>query len=316
MVAVKGNQTGHNPVGQDGEKIALQQPSIGDRHSVGTSRPVPCRSLVLQRSPIWSGFSLFVAAVLTVPSARSVVYSTQWTEGAGGNEIGAPAELCEGPQQITVSSHIEPNISSMFACEGGEFNVSWSGVIQVSSTITIGRWTTVRIFGESPKHSSSSVSSTMALASTSARNISEISLSGSSGSYSGSNDYGLNVPQVLTSAVVRANISDSFGPIFSVLDGELHLESVIRGGSATTHSATNAIAMGGGFYANSSTVSISGCVFEENFAELHGGRIHANWSTLIVKDSVFRGNHAGFQSFAGDEDVDGDGGGIGVSALL
>ena len=316
MAAVQGNRTGHTPVGQDDGKTAPQQLSMGDRRSVGPSRPVPCRVSTLRRSPIWSGFLLFVAAILTAPSARSVFDNTQWAEGSGGLGIGVLAEPCEGPQNITVSK-IEPNISSLFACEGGEFNVSWSGVIQVSSTITIGRWTTVRIFGESPKHSSSSVSSSMTLASTSASNTDGISLNGSSGRDSSSSGYGLNVPQELTSAVVRANMSDPFGPIFSVLDGELHLESVaIRGGNATTYSTSKAITKGGGVYAYNSNVSIFGCIFEENFAESHGGGIQTNWSTLIVTDSVFRGNHAGFQSIVDEKDADGDGGGLGVSALL
>ena len=293
MVTAKANRTGHSPARQDDREIALQQLSISDRRSVGSSRPVPCRFLTLQRSPIWAGFLLFVAGILTAPSARSVFYSPEWAEGARGPVIGVLAETCENlTQEFTVSSQIEYNISSLFECEGGEFNVSWSGVINVSSTITIGRGTTVRIFGESPEHSSSSVNSS----------------------------YGLNVPQELTSAVARASTSGPFGPIFFVQEGELHLENVvIKGGNATT---STTIDEGGGVHAYNSVVSISGCIFEENFAELKGGGIFTDESTLILKDSVFRDNHAGFQSVAGDGDiegdgeVDGEGGGIWVSALV
>ena len=163
MVTAEANRTGHISARRDDGEIALQQPSTGNQHSIGSSRPVPCRFLTLQRSPIWSGFLLFVAGILTAPSARSVFYSLQ-TEGARGPGIGVLAETCGSlTQPIAVSSQNMSNISNLFACEGGEFNVSWSGVINVSSTIEIGRGTTVRIFGESPEHSSSSVNSSSGL---------------------------------------------------------------------------------------------------------------------------------------------------------
>ena len=226
MVTAKANRTGHSTARHDDGEIALQQLLMGDRRSVGSSRPIPCRFLTLQRSPTWSGFLFSVAGILTAPSARSVFYSPQWAKGARAPGIGVLAETCGNfTPEFTVRSQIESKISSMFECEGGEFDVSLSGVIDVSSTITIGRNTAVRIFGESPEHSSSSVNSS----------------------------YGLNVPQELTSAVARASTSDPFGPIFFVQEGELHLERVIvRGGNATTDTT---IDKGGGVHANSSIVS-------------------------------------------------------------
>ena len=122
----------------------------------------------------------------------------------------------------------------------------------------------------------------------------------------------LNLPQGLTPEAVGIFATVPFGPIFLVGVGELHLESIgIREGNAT-NSTANAIVSGGGVNAINSNVSVSDCVFEDNFAEFLGGGIHGNLSTLTVKDSVFHGNHAGFRSYAGDENVDGAGGGIAV----
>ncbi|CAM9791978.1 unnamed protein product, partial [Ascophyllum nodosum] len=92
--------------------------------------------------------------------------------------------------------------------------------------------------------------------------------------------------------------------------GELHLEGVAVLGGNSSNSTANTIVQGGSIHAVSSNVSISGCRFENNFAECHGGGIFANCSVLTVKDSVFRGNKAGFQSFAGNDNVEGAGGGI------
>ncbi|CAN0448965.1 unnamed protein product, partial [Ectocarpus sp. 8 AP-2014] len=69
---------------------------------------------------------------------------------------------------------------------------------------------------------------------------------------------------------------------------------------------------GGGVHAVQSNVTITGCLFENNFASVRGGGVLANLSMLTVINSTFRENAAGLVSFAGqDEDeVEGAGGGI------
>ena len=286
--------------------------------SAGSSRPIPARSLRLQRNPVGSVLVLLAATILAVPSARPWVGEKMgWGIGAQAQQTQPCAAVSNSSnsgelQQLTVSNDTA-NLSTMFACEGGEFNVSWSGVVEVYSTIKIGNGTTVRIFGET-------TTSSGANSSISGGNSSSYSSYSSSSSSSGvdlefelerlSSD--LNLPQGLTSAAVGVFSTLPFGPIFLVDGGELHLESMsVRGGNAT-NSTANAIVLGGGVSAINSNVSVTGCVFEDNFAEFLGGGIHANLSTLTVKDSVFHGNAAGFQSYAGDEDVDGAGGGIAV----
>ena len=210
---------------------------------------------------------------------------------------------------LSVTNGTEFNLSTLFACEGGEFNVSWSGVVQVSSTINIGRGTTVRIFGEKIASSASTITSPVSssnnLTSTLQLELEMLS-------------EGLNVPH-LTSAAEGVHGGDPFGPVFFVDGGELHLEDVaVRNGNATTNSNVNTIVLGGGVYAFDSNISVLSCVFEDNFAELNGGGIHTNRSNVMVRDSVFRGNKAGFQPSVDDDadNIDGAGGGIGVRACF
>ena len=129
-------------------------------------------------------------------------------------------------QQLTVSNDTE-NLSTVFACEGGEFNVSWSGVVEVCSRIKIGSGTTVRIFGET-------TTSSGANSSISGGNSSSYSSYYSSSSSSGvdlefelerlASD--LNLPQDITSEAVGVFSTVSFGPIVLVDGGELHLETI------------------------------------------------------------------------------------------
>ena len=286
---------------------------------------------------------LLTAAIFSTSSAKLIFYGLFWARYKAEWRIGVHAELCptvlnaslagftadRGFGQVTISNDTAFDLSTIFACEGGEFNVSWLGIVQVSSTIKIGNGTSVRIYGENAATSAAATASTthsgtsLATISSSAnRSRSIIAANNSSSSnYNTVNlefeldrrSSDLNLPQELTSAAVRLNGSASFGPIFFVDGGELHLERVaIRGGNSTNSTANNVIGVGGGVYAISSNVSVSSCVFEDNFAEYLGGGIHANFTMLTVKDSVFRKNRAGFQSFPDDDTVDGNGGGIAV----
>ena len=284
---------------------------------------------------------LLTAAIFSTSSAQLIFYGLFWARHKAEWRIGVHAELCptvlnaslagitadRGFWQVAISNDTAFDLSTIFACEGGEFNVSWFGVVQVSSTIKIGNGTSVRIYGENAATSAAVTASTtgsgtsLASASSSAsRSRSIIGANNSSSSTANlefeldrrSSD--LNLPQELTSAAVRLYGSASFGPFFFVDGGKLHLERVaIRGGNSTSSTANNVVGVGGGVYAISSNVSVSSCVFEDNFAEYLGGGIHASFSTLTVEDSVFRENRAGHQSFPDDDVVAGNGGGIAVS---
>ncbi|CAN0539517.1 unnamed protein product, partial [Laminaria digitata] len=59
-------------------------------------------------------------------------------------------------------------------------------------------------------------------------------------------------------------------------------------------------------------VNVTRCEFRDNFAVHWGGGIYAEESTLVVIDSLFEGCRAGFQSFPGEEEAEGAGGGIAV----
>ena len=303
------------------QEVILNQPSSSARRSVGSCRTIISPLLRRQRKPAGSGFLLLVATFLTAPSTTSVFCILTWIVRAGWLGFGVQAEPCAtvpngslagdvdatGLYQITVTNDTVYDLSTLFACEDGEFNVSWFGVVRVGSTITIGRGTTVRIFGEIDTNSVLATSSSTSASDNFSSDF-ELELETLSGD--------LNLPQELTSTAVEVSDGVSFGPIFLVDNGELYLEGLtIRGGNATNSTAGTIIA-GGGIYANFSQISVSSCVFEDNFAEYLGGGIHTNRSTLTVKDSVFRRNKAGFQSFAGDEDVDGAGGGIGVRIIF
>ena len=303
--------------------------------------------------PTGSRFLLVFAAAFVASGTRTFFSSLAWKGSKGAAGIGVMAEPCAAVsstslddgvaalefQEITISNDTAFDISTVFACEGGAFNVFWSGIVHVSSTIRIGNGTTVRIFGDdttsSIKAEARTANSNFTLGGTSMSTNATASISTSStlastneSSSSSSNTTGvdldvelerlsdgLDLLQRLASVVIGVHGGVSFGPLFVVDGGELHLEGVAVLGGNSSNSTANTIVQGGSIHAVSSNVSISGCRFENNFAESHGGGIFANCSVLTVKDSVFRGNKAGFQSFAGEDNVEGTGGGIAVRAI-
>ena len=194
---------------------------------------------------------------------------------------------------------------TMFDCEGGVFDVFWSGEVVVNGTIHIGLDTTVTITGISPDTTSGSASI--------------------SGSSSGKDDGHLpgmlSIPLGLNSAVVGvapsglSAITNESTPSFSIFfvdGGQLHIEHMAIRGGIVSNTTDNSTSRGAGIFAQQSQVSVSGCEFEDNFAVTAGGGIFANQSTLTVIDSVFRRCRAGLDVGPGD-DVPGAGGGISVS---
>ncbi|CAN0008375.1 unnamed protein product, partial [Scytosiphon promiscuus] len=84
--------------------------------------------------------------------------------------------------------------------------------------------------------------------------------------------------------------SSTTGPIFFVDGGSLHLENLaVRDGSTSNSSdgnVTQIVVSGGGVHAVDANVTVTGCEFEDNFAELWGGGIFANRSSLVVRGSA------------------------------
>eukprot|EP00752_Nemacystus_decipiens_P010943 g9725.t1 len=200
------------------------------------------------------------------------------TADVGAQFCNQTAQSSGGVEQVEVSP-ISALDLTRFDCEEGDFNVLWSGNVDVSGTIVIGSGTTVRIVGSDTLTASSS------------GNFTE------SSSLSG-----------LTSAAVNM-VSPLPGPVFVVQGGQLFLESIaVRGGNASTA----AVVSGGGVHAVDANVTVTGCEFEDNFASLWGGGIFANRSTLVVEGSVFRRCSADVEPSPGDDGVEGAGGGIGV----
>lgn len=203
---------------------------------------------------------------------------------------GGGAELVE----VTPISGLD---LAQFDCEGGEFNVSWTGDVDVAGTITIGLGTTVRIVGSAANPSASS--------------------GGNTAEASSANE-------IASASVNMASLQP--GPVFFVKGGELFLEGLaVRGGSANNSvdlvgddpsSSADIVVSGGGLHAVDAIVTVTRCEFEDNFAQRLGAGIFANRSTLVVDTSVFRRCSAGDVPSPGDEDVLGAGGGIGVRWTL
>lgn len=191
------------------------------------------------------------------------------------------------------------NVSTMFNCTGGNFEVSWIGEVDVPRTIFIGSNTTVKIVGNATTTSSDSEYDSSNGHSTPDQRMEELL-----------NE--LSLPKGLTSAAVGPEISGSTSrPTFYVDGGELILENlIIRNDFEEV--ITNTTSNANGVYALSSVVTITSCVFKDKFAKEFGGGIFARSSTLMVLDSVFQGCRAGVELETADDIIEGAGGGIAV----
>ena len=203
-----------------------------------------------------------------------------------------------------------------FNCEGGVFEVAWSGAVNISETIHIGKGTTVKIVGHgNPSDTSETVSDTGSSDTTGARRNS------SSKDQLDVLTARLSIPRGLTSAAVRvgssagSDKSSAFGSIYFVHGGQLFLENMAIRGGFDVSSNYSATISGGGIHAENSNLTVTRCEFKDDFAELGGGGIFGNWSTLVVVDSVFRNCRAGVRPAAGNVDVIGAGGAVGVNTV-
>lgn len=246
------------------------------------------------------GFGLVTGAFAAPCTSETTATSAATGGGAGTQHV------------VNVTSTADVNLTSIFDCEGGNFEVYWSGEVDVTDTIVIGNGTTVRIFGD------------------------DNSIEGDSG-LSDDDEVvanltsGLALPLGLTSAAVGmgppnvtagAEKPASFGSMFYVDGGILILEDlIVRGGFADNTTAGldgvgGFYGSGGGIYAVNSSVFVTRCDFNDNFAENMGGGIFAVESTVEVVDAMFIGCTAGFMATFDDEDQEGAGGGIYVSSLV
>ena len=262
------------------------------------SRTTPPRSLSL----VEAGFCLAVCAILAAP-INTGVFAAPCTSGTTTTSAGVGGG--GNSQQVGVTPATNLDLTSFFDCEGGDFDVYWSGTVNIAGTIVIGSGTTVRIFGDG--------------------NYSESPRSLDNRDGFEELTTGLELPHGLTSEAVGigspdmasgADTSVSFGPMFYVNGGHLVLEDLIVRGGFTANTTNGLDGRGGGVQAIQSIVSVARCEFSDNFAEHWGGGIFTNQSTLEVVDSVFRSCEAGFPSAVEDEDLEGTGGGIWVSGFL
>ncbi|CAM9425560.1 unnamed protein product, partial [Sphacelaria rigidula] len=174
-------------------------------------------------------------------------------------------------QSITVNPSSATTVSAVFECEGGNFDVTWSGIVSVQESIVIGNGTTVSIAGN---------------------HVSDLTVGDSSDSTGTSSDE--------SSAILT---TDNIGPVFLVRGGTLNIEGVaIRGGNSmnATETAGLSVINGGGISAEDANVTVTGCTFENNFADWVGGGLFANRSRVEVRDSAFRECKAGDTPVAGE----------------
>ncbi|CAN0102907.1 unnamed protein product, partial [Sphacelaria rigidula] len=140
---------------------------------------------------------------------------------------------------------------------GGNFDVTWSGIISVQESIVIGNGTTVSIVGN---------------------HVSDLTVEDSSDS---------TVANSNESSVVLT--TGDIGPVFLVRGGTLNIEGVVIRGGNTMHGTEIAglgvINGGGGISAEDASVTVTGCTFENNFADWVGGGLFANRSRVEVRDS-------------------------------
>lgn len=235
----------------------------------------------------------------------------------------ATAATAGAPKLVFVTPSATSNFTSMFACEDGDFEVFWSGTVSVPETIVIGNRTTVRIFGDPGMASSTSIDTTSPGSDTE---------EGGNSSSSGVDRLEqlttsrLSLPSGLSSEAVGVGPpdQDQFNdtttvlstPIFRVNGGTLIMSDfIVRDGYAVDQGNSDN-SKGAGIFAVEAKINATRCEFRNNFAVGAGGGIYAEESTVVAVDSVFETCRAGFKSVSGEEDAEGEGGGISVRTLL
>lgn len=210
----------------------------------------------------------------------AILLSTHLVDHGVESVIATPCNQTFAEQRsvvITPSTASDLNLSSIFNCLGGSFEVSWSGSVAVTDSILIGGGTSVTIVGSS------------------------------------SNNGDKMETAAADSAVVAAT---AFGPIFVVDNAELVIKGlVVRGGNASRSVGTGET-RGAGVHAVAANLIVERCAFYDNFAEESGGGIRASLSRVVVRETVFSNCSSGPEPGAGSTDASGEGGGIEVTFVL
>ena len=284
----------------------------------GRGRAPGCGTAPLRLAHLMKvGLLLLVGAIVSAPTSTVLT----WVSGMRAGVLAVPCasntttkiKVADGEAQPLI---VEPNttfdLTSVFNCEGGDFEVLWSGQLQLTGTIVIGNDTIVRIIGDG--------------SSSTGRGNTSLSDHGDLDRFTN----GLAIPLGLTSAAVGVNPGNitahtdpsiSFGPMFYVEGGTLTMQDmVVRSGfvgniTDDEDEIADVHRSGGGIFGLNSNVSVTRCEFDDNYAQAYGGGIFVNRSTVEVVDSVFRDSKAGyFLSTFEDDDVLGSGAAIRVRA--
>ena len=266
-------------------------------------------------SPLKSGLLLLFGAILTWPIAT--VLSRVSSVG-----MGVLAKPCVSE---TTTSSLAPekgrgkklyvNASNVHLlkelnCEGGVFEVNWTGVVNVTDSIVIGSGTQVTITGQGFL--------TTAEDSTASTSTDSTNGTGQNGKL-GELTRQLVLPQGLVASAVGvvsqesidSNTNTAFGPIFDVQKGGmLSITRMIVSGGLVAGGTPRGWA--GISAAKESNVFVTECEFSDTFAEYNGGGIHVEQSVLQVADSLFTRCWVGFNSQGDDDEPDGKGGAIHV----
>lgn len=206
-------------------------------------------------------------------------------EGAACDDSGSDGS---GVIRLNVSAlQGTANLTSAFDCEGGEFEVTWSGSVTIWDTIRIGYGTTVSIRGDydnglPPRGAGADGAGS-----------DQVSGDGLTGG----------------SAIVAG---EPFGPMLLVEGASLYLENMALRDGNVSNATSPGIVSGGGLHLLDADVTVVGCEFEDVFAQYWGGGIFANRSRLVVLDTVFRRCSAGEELEGVVEEADGAGGGLAV----
>ena len=269
-------------------------------------------------SPLKAGLFLLFGAILTRPMATVL-------SRASGVGVGVFAKRCFSETSTSTSTPEEHakilnvNASTVHLlnelnCEGGRFEVTWTGVVDVTDSIVVGSGTEVRITGQGL--------STTAEDATTSTFIDSTNGTGQNGLLKELTRH-LHLPHGLEAAAVGmvpeymadTRTATAFGPIFDVqTGGTLDLQRMIVRGGLVAGNKYHGWA--GIFAAKESNVSITQCEFSDTFAEHNGGGIYVKKSVLKVTDSRFTRCWAGLQSQDDDDDPDGKGGAIHVRTNL
>lgn len=273
------------------------------------------------RHPTKAGAYLLLSSILATPINTLL----PWSSVVGAGVVAAPCTnpaVAGEPQQFVVTPIAMLNMTSLFACEDGNFEVFWSGAVDVTGTIVIGNRTTVTLMGDrTPSSVAVDNTTNIGVDSTGSGNSS----SSSENRVERMKSSRLSLPRGLSSEVVGAGppvesaLNDTIslsGPLFYVDGGSLIMSDlIVRDGYAVdANNPDNS--NGAGIFSFGAVVNVTRCEFRNNFATVSGGGIYAEESTLVVVDSVFEGCQAGFQSVSGEEEAEGAGGAIWVRTIM